>query len=208
MWDPLVRLFHWSLALSFVIAWFSANAWDDLHIWAGYASGALILARVAWGVFGAPYARFSQFVRSPRSVLAYLKAIARGGEQRYVGHNPAGGAMVVALILTVTATSTSGWALTTDGILGRDGDAEAAQCVGRRSAPLGLCTPGGRHARQLPASGKPGRRNDQWAKARRGSKTTLLKLPREIRPCRSKTKLAQEPSLKREVKRTNLANPQ
>ena len=78
---------------------FSANAWDDLHIWAGHASGALILARVAWGVFGAPYARFSQFVRSPRSVLAYLKAIARGGEQRYVGHNPAGGAMVVALIL-------------------------------------------------------------------------------------------------------------
>jgi cytochrome b len=99
VWDPLVRLFHWSLALSFAIAWFSANAWDDLHIWAGYASGALILARVAWGVFGTPYARFSQFVRSPRSVLAYLKAIARGGEQRYVGHNPAGGAMVVALIL-------------------------------------------------------------------------------------------------------------
>jgi cytochrome b len=120
-WEPLVRLFHWSLALSFAIAWFSANAWDDLHIWAGYASGALILARVAWGVFGTPYARFSQFVRSPRSVLAYLKAIARGGEQRYVGHNPAGGAMVVALILTMTATSTSGWALTTDAFWGVTG---------------------------------------------------------------------------------------
>jgi cytochrome b len=73
------------------------------------------------GVFGTPYARFSQFVRSPRSVLAYLKAIARGGEQRYVGHNPAGGATVVALILTMTATSTSGWAPTTDAFWGVTG---------------------------------------------------------------------------------------
>lgn len=118
MWDPLVRLFHWSLALSFAIAWLSANSWEELHIWAGYAAGALIFARVAWGVFGAPYARFSQFVRSPRSVLAYLQAIARGGEQRYVGHNPAGGAMVVALILTLGATSASGWSLTTDAFWG------------------------------------------------------------------------------------------
>jgi cytochrome b len=114
VWDPFVRLSHWSLALSFAIAWLSANPWGDLHILAGYATGALILARVAWGVVGSPYARFSQFVRSPRGVLAYLKAIARGGEPRYVGHNPAGGAMVIALILAMAATSVSGWALTTD----------------------------------------------------------------------------------------------
>jgi cytochrome b len=118
VWDPLVRLFHWSLALSLAIAWLSANSWDDLHLWAGYAAGALVLARVAWGIIGMPYARFSQFVRSPRSVLAYLKAIARGGEQRYVGHNPAGGAMVIALILAMAATSVSGWALTTDAFWG------------------------------------------------------------------------------------------
>ena len=115
VWDPFVRLFHWSLALSFAIAWLSANSRDDLHIWAGYAAGALVLARFAWGVVGTPYARFSQFVRSPRSVLSYLKVIARGGERRYVGHNPAGGAMVIALMLALAATSVSGWApLTTD----------------------------------------------------------------------------------------------
>jgi len=76
------------------------------------------LARVAWGVVGTPYARFSQFVRSPRGVLAYLRAIAHGAEQRYVGHNPAGGAMVVALILMMSATSITGWALTTDALWG------------------------------------------------------------------------------------------
>jgi cytochrome b len=118
VWDPFVRLFHWSLALSFAIAWLSANSWDDLHIWAGYAAGALVLARVAWGVIGTPYARFSQFVRSPRGVLAYLRTIARGGEHRYVGHNPAGGAMVIALIFAMAATSVSGWALTIDAFWG------------------------------------------------------------------------------------------
>ena len=118
VWDPFVRLLHWSLALSFIVAWFSANSWDILHIWAGYAAGALLLSRVAWGVVGTPYARFSQFVRSPRSVLAYLRAITHGGEQRYVGHNPAGGAMVVALILMMSATSITGWALTTDALWG------------------------------------------------------------------------------------------
>ena len=118
MWDPFVRLFHWSLALSFAIAWFSANSWDALHIWAGYAAGALIVVRAAWGVVGTPYARFSQFVRSPRGVLAYLKAIARRGERRYVGHNPAGGAMVIALILLIGATAATGWALTIDAFWG------------------------------------------------------------------------------------------
>jgi cytochrome b len=118
VWDPFVRLFHWSLALSFVVAWFSANSFDDLHIWASYAAGAFVLARVAWGVVGTPYARFSQFVRSPRGVLAYLRTIARGEERRYVGHNPAGGAMVVALILMMLATSMSGWVLTTDAFWG------------------------------------------------------------------------------------------
>jgi cytochrome b len=118
VWDPLVRLFHWSLALSFSIAWLSANSWDELHIWAGYAAAALVLARVAWGVIGTPYARFSQFVRSPLSVLTYLSALARGRERRYVGHNPAGGVMVIALMLAMTMTSLSGWALTTDALWG------------------------------------------------------------------------------------------
>ena len=118
VWDPLVRAFHWSLALSFAIAWLSAEGWEDLHDWVGYAAGALVLARVAWGFLGAPYARFAQFVCSPRTVIAYLKAIATASEARFVGHNPAGGAMIVALLIAMAATATTGWMLTLDAFWG------------------------------------------------------------------------------------------
>jgi len=114
VWDPLVRLFHWSLVASFAIAWFTAGTMEDLHFFAGYAAAALIAFRLLWGFVGTPYARFSQFVRSPATVLAYLKAILTGSEARYIGHNPAGGVMVVALILAMSATAVTGWLLTTD----------------------------------------------------------------------------------------------
>jgi cytochrome b len=118
VWDPFVRAFHWTLVASFVVCWLSAQVWEDLHAWAGYVAGALALARVVWGFVGGGYARFSQFVRAPRVVLAYLGAIARGSETRFVGHNPAGGAMIVALLIVVAATAASGYALTTDALWG------------------------------------------------------------------------------------------
>lgn len=118
VWDLLVRLFHWGLVLSFGIAWFSANSLEDLHGWAGYAAGALVAVRAVWGVIGTPYARFTQFLRSPRTVLDYLKAILTGSEVRYVGHNPAGGAMVIGLMLAMGATASTGWLLTTDAFWG------------------------------------------------------------------------------------------
>jgi cytochrome b len=118
VWDLLVRLFHWGLVLSFAIAWLSANSFEDLHGWAGYAAGALLAIRAVWGVVGTPYARFTQFVRSPGTVLRYLKAILTGSEARYLGHNPAGGAMVIALMLAMAATAFTGWLLTTDAFWG------------------------------------------------------------------------------------------
>ncbi len=118
VWDPLVRLFHWCLVLSFGVAWLSANTWEDLHIWAGLAAGGLILLRLAWGFIGTPYARFSHFVRPPGTVLDYLKAVLTGSEARHIGHNPAGGAMIVALMLAMATTAFTGWLLTTDAFWG------------------------------------------------------------------------------------------
>ncbi len=114
VWDPFVRLFHWSLVLSFAVAWLSAHSWDDLHMLAGFAAGGLVLLRLVWGFIGTPYARFRHFVRSPTAIVDYLKAIATGSEARHVGHNPAGGAMIVALILGMTFTALTGYLLTTD----------------------------------------------------------------------------------------------
>lgn len=118
VWDPFVRLFHWSLVLSFAIAWLSANSWDDLHMLAGFAAGGLVLLRLVWGFIGTPYARFKHFVRSPQAIVAYLKAIATGSEARHIGHNPAGGAMIVALILAMGSTAVTGYLLTTDAFWG------------------------------------------------------------------------------------------
>ena len=102
VWDPLVRLFHWSLAVSFAVAWLTAEGWDGLHEWAGYAAAALIAFRLLWGLVGPRYARFTQFVPSPAAATRYVGAMTRGRESRYIGHNPAGGLMVITLLLALS----------------------------------------------------------------------------------------------------------
>ena len=118
VWDPFVRAFHWALALSFAVAWLSSENMESVHDAAGYVAGALVAARIVWGFVGPGYARFSQFVRSPAMLLDYLKAIAEGSERRFIGHNPAGGAMIVALLAAMTATVATGWLMTTDAFWG------------------------------------------------------------------------------------------
>jgi cytochrome b len=115
VWDPLVRTFHWTLAAAFTIAFCAEDELLGVHIWVGYLALALIAVRVVWGVIGTRYARFSDFVRGPRQVLAYLKDELAFRAPRYVGHNPAGGAMILALLLSVAITGVTGWALTGGG---------------------------------------------------------------------------------------------
>jgi cytochrome b len=111
VWDPLVRVFHWSLVAAFAVAWLTGEDSQGLHEWAGYAAVALIAVRIIWGFVGSKYARFSQFVRGPGSVLAYLRDMLRNREARYIGHNPAGAAMILAILLTMSGTAFSGWLL-------------------------------------------------------------------------------------------------
>lgn len=118
VWDPLVRVFHWGLAASFATAWVSAEHWAPLHETAGYVAAGLVALRATWGLVGPRYARFSQFVRAPETIAAYLRAIVGGTERRFVGHNPAGGAMIVVLLAAMAATAASGWLLTTDAFWG------------------------------------------------------------------------------------------
>lgn len=129
VWDPLVRLFHWSLVASFAVAWITGDDWKALHIWAGYAAAALIAFRLVWGLVGPRYARFTQFVRTPGSVAAYLKDLLAGREARYLGHNPAGGAMILALILSLSALCLTGWMYTTDAFWGEEWVEEAHEAL-------------------------------------------------------------------------------
>ncbi|MTJ05231.1 MAG: cytochrome B [Sediminimonas qiaohouensis] len=111
VWDPLVRLFHWSLVVVFAVAWLTAEESAFVHEWAGYIAAGLIGVRLVWGLVGSHYARFSQFLRGPSATLAYLREVVKGREARYLGHNPAGAAMIVALLLTMLATAFTGWLL-------------------------------------------------------------------------------------------------
>ncbi|MDM7947789.1 MAG: cytochrome b/b6 domain-containing protein [Oceanibaculum nanhaiense] len=114
VWDPYIRLFHWTLAAAIAVAWLSAEEWDALHEWTGYLIAGLLATRLVWGLIGSRYARFSHFVRSPAAVRAYLRDMLKGRERRYLGHNPAGAAMILALIVVIAATAVTGWMGTLD----------------------------------------------------------------------------------------------
>lgn len=111
VWEPLIRVFHWSLVLCFVTAYVSEDEILFLHVWAGYILLGLLVFRVIWGFIGSRHARFSEFIYRPATVLGYLKDIATSRAKRYIGHNPAGGAMVLLLLLSLLATALSGLAV-------------------------------------------------------------------------------------------------
>ena len=111
VWDPLVRVFHWCLVAAFFTAYFTEDDLQSVHVWAGYSLCVLIALRLIWGIVGPRPARFSDFVYGPATVLRYSKAVLHGNAKRYLGHNPAGGAMIIALLLFVLTTTVSGMML-------------------------------------------------------------------------------------------------
>jgi cytochrome b len=97
VWDLPTRLVHWSLALLIGFSWWSAKTDHmDWHIWSGIAILTLLVFRLLWGFVGSSTARFSNFIRGPRAVRAYLR-----GEWRGIGHSPLGAISVVALLAAV-----------------------------------------------------------------------------------------------------------
>ena len=134
VWDRFVRSAHWSLAGCVLAAWLTAElklqSAEALHEWLGYAALAVIALRVAWGWIGPRYARFGQFVAAPSRVLAYAKAVLRGVEPRYLGHNPLGGWMIVALLATAALASLTGWLSVTDRFWGVERVQEVHELLG------------------------------------------------------------------------------
>lgn len=106
VWDPLVRVFHWTLVAGFFTAYLTEGEDETLalHTWAGYTVAGLILVRLVWGLIGTRHARFSDFVRRPAVIKDYLLSVLRLHPRRYLGHNPAGGLMIVFLLISLPAT--------------------------------------------------------------------------------------------------------
>jgi len=108
VWDPLVRLFHWTLVMSFLVAYLTEDELQTLHVYSGYLIAGLLVVRLTWGFAGPKHARFSDFIRPSGEVTAYLKDLLKGRTARYLGHNPAGGAMILALLVSLSLTTFTG----------------------------------------------------------------------------------------------------
>lgn len=116
VWDLPTRLFHWLLVLLVAGAWFSYKFGDvsmTWHKWNGYAVLTLLLFRLLWGVVGSSTARFSDFIKGPRTVWRYLRDGARAPS---LGHNPAGGWSVLAMLGVLIVQAGAGL-FTSDDIL-------------------------------------------------------------------------------------------
>lgn len=101
VWDPALRLFHWTLAVlviaNFLLGKFGPNVMT-LHFWLGYAILGLLIFRVIWGFVGPEPARFGSFVRGPGAILCYLRGMFRREPSHWPGHNPLGGLSVIAML--------------------------------------------------------------------------------------------------------------
>lgn len=116
IWDFPTRLFHWSFATSFVVAWVTheSERLMNIHAAAGYFMLGLIGFRLLWGFVGNRYARFSNFVRGPSAVWSYLTSLIDGSSERHLGHNPAGAISIVLLLALGVGTGVSGWLIIND----------------------------------------------------------------------------------------------
>jgi cytochrome b len=111
VWDLPLRIFHWLLVIAFFIAYFTEDELLTVHVWSGYLIGGLLVFRLVWGFVGGQYARFANFLCPPIQSVAYIKDLIHSQATRYIGHNPAGAAMIVLLLLSLLMTVATGLAV-------------------------------------------------------------------------------------------------
>lgn len=110
IWDFPTRLFHWTLVICFAVAWFTAESdpWLAVHVFCGYLMLGLVAFRVVWGFVGSHFSRFASFGFNPKGALAYLKEVASGQAERFVGHNPTGSLVIYLLLALIVVIGVSG----------------------------------------------------------------------------------------------------
>ena len=111
VWDLPTRIFHWSLAAAFTIAYLTAEVeqYRLVHLLCGYLFVALIGFRLIWGVVGSRYARFAEFLRSPSATLGYLRSWFKGKPDHFIGHNPLGAVAILLMLALGIGIGITGW---------------------------------------------------------------------------------------------------
>ncbi len=109
VWDPFVRIFHWLVVTGYFANMFITEEGKAVHRWIGYAVVGAVLLRLIWGFVGTKHARFSDFMPTPSRLRAYVAALLKGREPRYIGHNPAAALMIIALMFMLLLCGVTGW---------------------------------------------------------------------------------------------------
>jgi cytochrome b len=115
IWDLPIRAFHWLtvvLVFACYVTW--RLNWMDWHAWAGETLLALLIFRLLWGLFGSDTARFARFVAPPTLAIAHLRHLLRREPDRSIGHNPAGGWMVLVMLALLIGQTLSGLYINND----------------------------------------------------------------------------------------------
>jgi len=116
VWDIAVRVFHWTLVGCYAIAFITSESSQQLHVIFGYSVLLLVLLRILYGFVGTRHARFSDFLYHPSQIMDYLKGLFVGRPKHYMGHNPAGGFMIIIVLLSLLSLTLTG--LKTHGVKG------------------------------------------------------------------------------------------
>lgn len=118
IWDPVIRLWHWALAIAVVLGWsfgkfmsFSTIQW---HFYCGYTILGLLIFRYFWGFVGPAPVRYRAFIPNTAQTFAYLKKVGNREPSGSSGHNPLGVLSVIAMILLLTAQVSSGLFIVSD----------------------------------------------------------------------------------------------
>lgn len=118
VWDPFVRIFHWTVVIAFAANAFVIDDDGKAHQMIGWLVAGLVAARIAWGFAGSRHARFAAFMPTPRAVGAHIADIVHRRPQAHLGHSPLGALMIVNLLVTLALIAGSGWLMTTDAFWG------------------------------------------------------------------------------------------
>jgi cytochrome b len=136
VWDPVVRLFHWSVVAFCILDLAVFTDGKSVHRWIGYGVILALALRIVWGVIGSEHARFANFAPRPSALGAYLKQVLAGTEPRFLGHNPAGAVMMLALMALLAAVAATGWMLTLDAFFGNEELEEVHEALAYAILPL------------------------------------------------------------------------
>ncbi len=120
VWDPLVRLIHWSLALTILLNGAFVEEESKAHEWIGYIALGLVGLRLVWAIIGSKHARFSAFPPSPSRAVRHVKAMLAGDRSIHLSHNPLGALMAYNIWASVIAIGVTGYMMTTLTFFGVD----------------------------------------------------------------------------------------